>query len=161
MTLENGVLIAAGILTGLLAGVYYAFSVAVVPGLRGAPAVHHITVMQAINDRIKNPVFFLSFFGPTLLLPLAAFLYQYDAQFVPLVAAAALHIVGGNGITIVGNIPLNERFAKINALVLSDAAAEAIRAEFQGAGAAWMRWHTARTLAEIGAAGLVLVAAVM
>jgi uncharacterized membrane protein len=144
-------------LSGLLAGLLYAFSVAIVPALRSIKGTEHIAAMQAINDKIKNPVFFLSFLGPALLLPLAAFLYRDNAQFGLLVIAAVLHIVGAIGVTGAGNIPLNEKLDKIDVSTLSEAEADQIRNEFQGAGSAWMRFHMVRTLASIAATMLVFI----
>ncbi len=156
MSLENIVLVVAGTLSGLLAGVFYAFSVAIVPALRSITATRHIAAMQAINIRIKNPVFFLSFFGPTVLLPFAATLHRGGSQ-VALIVAAMLHIFGANGVTIAGNIPLNNVLEKIDVNALSDAEAERVRTEFQGRGSRWMRLHTARTLASTAATVLVFV----
>lgn len=161
MTIENIILIVAGTLTGLLAGVLYAFNVAIVPALRSIQPTEHIAAMQAINSKIKNPVFMLSFLGPTVLLPLAAFLHRADPSFPLLVAAAALHILGANGVTIAGNLPLNDRLEKIDVRRLSEAEAEPIREAYQRRGSPWMRLHAVRTLAEIAATALVLAACLM
>ncbi|MBC8099626.1 MAG: DUF1772 domain-containing protein [Armatimonadetes bacterium] len=158
MPFENVILVVAGTLSGLIAGLFYAFNVAIVPALRRLKATQHIAVIQAINVKIKNPVFFLSFFGPTMLLPLAAWLHRGGSQFPLLAAAAALHIIGANGITIIGNIPLNERLDAVDPDQLADAEAERIRHAFQGADSPWMRWHTLRTLASIVATVLVFMA---
>lgn len=158
MTFGNIVLVIGGTLTGLLAGLFYAFNVSVIPALRGLNAKEHIVAMQEINIKIINPVFMLSFLGPTVLLPLAAFLHWGGAQFLPLVAAAALHIIGVNGITIVGNVPLNDRLAKVKAGSLSESESEQVRQAYHGLGAPWMRLHHIRTLAAIAATALVFIA---
>lgn len=158
MTIENIILVIGGSLSGLLAGVFYTFNVAVVPSLRSLKPKEHIRAMQAINLKIKNPVFFLSFFGPTILLPVAAFQHQGTAQFPLLVAAAVLHILGSNGVTAGGNIPLNEKLDKVDADSLTESEAEQTRETFQGRGSAWMRWHNIRTLASIAAVALVFIA---
>lgn len=158
MTIENIVLVVGGTLAGLVAGVYYAFDVAIVPALRSISSKRHIAMMQAINTKIKNPVFFLSFFGPTILLPLAAYLHRGTEQFLLLVAAAVLNIIGSNGVTIAGNIPLNEELDKVDVETISEAEAERIREDFQGQGSAWMRYHRVRTLLSTAAAALILIA---
>lgn len=158
MLVENIVLVLAGTLTALIAGLLYAFNVAVVPALRASKPTHHIAVMQAINTKIKNPVFFLSFMGPTVLLPLAAYLHRSTPEFVLLVAAAVLHILGTNGVTISGNLPLNDKLEQVDVTQLSDGEADRIRQAFQGTGTPWMRCHNIRTLASIAAVALVLVA---
>lgn len=157
MTLETIVLVAGGVLSGLLAGLLYAFHVAVVPALRSMTGAQHIVAMQAINEKIKNPVFFLSFFGPTALLPLAAYLHRDASVFPLLVIAAALHIVGANGVTIAGNLPLNARLDEHHIDQLSEAEADQIRNTFQGPGTPWMRLHAIRSLSSIAATTLVFV----
>jgi uncharacterized membrane protein len=158
MTLENIVLVTGGTLTGLIAGLFYAFQVAFIPALRHIKGTQHIAAMQAINHKIENPVFFLSFFGPTILLPLAAYLQRRTTEFPLLAAAAALHILGSNGVTIARHIPMNREFDTIDASQLSEAEADQIRSAFQGPGTPWMRWHAVRTLAAAAATALVLIA---
>lgn len=161
MTLENIILVIGGTLTGLLAGVFYTFNVAIVPALRRLQGKEHIRAMNLINDRIQNPVFFLSFFGPTILLPLAAYLHRAESTFPLLVGAALLHIFGSNGVTAGGNIPLNERLNKVDTNQISEEEANRIRQEFQGPGSAWMRFHNVRTLAAIAATALVFIVCLM
>lgn len=158
MTIANFVLIISGTLTGLIAGILYAFSVSVIPALRSINAKEHIAAMQAINIKIINPAFMLSFLGPSVLLPLAAYLHRGGAQFPLLIAAAALHIIGVNGVTIVGNVPLNNGLEKVNLAVLSETEAEQTRQAYQGLGASWMRMHNLRTLAAMAATTLVFIA---
>lgn len=155
---EDIVLVVGGTLTGLFAGLLYAFNVAFVPALRQLKAKAHIAAMQAINRKILNPVFFLSFFGPAILLPLAAFLQRGGAQFGLLAAATILHIAGGIGVTIAGNVPLNEKLDKVDVGCISEAEADKIREEFQGPASSWMRLHNLRTLAAIVATALVFIA---
>jgi len=159
ITLANIVLVVGGVLTALQAGLMYDFNVDTVPALRSINGKAHIAMMQAINVKIENPVFFLSFFGSVLLLPLAAFLYREEPQFGLLVAAAVLQIAGGFGVTVAGNIPLNRKFAKIDPDQLSDSEADRQRKEFQGPGSRWMRLHTIRTLSSIAAITILFVVA--
>ena len=158
MTFENIILVAGGTFSGLLAGLMYAFNVAVVPALRSMKPREHIIAMQEINVKIINPVFMLSFLGPTFLLPLAAYLNRDSAQFLWIVGAAVLHIVGADGVTGVGNVPLNDKLAKVDVDQLTDEQAEQIRLDYQGHGSAWMRYHNVRTLASIAATLFVFIA---
>lgn len=158
MNLANIVLVVGGTLTGLLAGLFYAFNVAFIPALRHLKGTGHIAAMQAVNVKIINPVFFLSFFGPAILLPLAAILYWGKPPFGLLVAASLLHIVGAIGVTAAANIPLNDKLEKVDASQISEVDADQVRKEFQGPGAPWMLWHNVRTLAEIVATALVFIA---
>lgn len=158
MSLENAVLVAGGVLAGLHAGLLYDFSVDVVPAMRKLKPKAHIEMFQAIDKTITNALFFPSFFGPIILLPLAAFLLRDTPQFGWLLAASAIQIVFCNGATVVGNLPLNAELAKVDTSKISEAEAEKIRREFQGPGSKWMRFHTVRTLAGTTAMALVLVA---
>src|SRR3954469_7161010 len=57
---------AATLTTGLVAGVFYAYSVSVDPGLAAQSDASYIATMQEINERIQNPLFFASFIGAVL-----------------------------------------------------------------------------------------------
>lgn len=151
MSLENTILVTGGVLTALHAGLLYDFSVDIVPALRSTKGTTHISMMQAINRKIENPVFFLSFFGPMVLLPWATILHWGKPQFAWLLAASVIQIIGCEGVTLAGNIPLNNQLARVDAGRLSEAEAEKIRKEFQAPGTPWMRFHTIRTLAAITA----------
>jgi uncharacterized membrane protein len=157
LTLANIVLVVGGVLTALHAGLLYDFSVDIVPALRSIKGTAHISMMQAINVKIENPVFFLSFFGPIILLPLAAWLHWEEPQFGWLVAASLIQIFGCEAVTAVGNIPLNNELNKIDPDKLSEAEADKIRKEFQGPGTPWMRYHLIRTLAAITATTILFI----
>lgn len=151
MAVENTILVAGGVLTALHAGLLYDFSVDIVPALRSTKGTTHISVMQAINRKIENPVFFLSFFGPVVLLPWATVLHWGKPQFPALLAASIIQLVACEGVTMTRHIPLNNRLAKIDAEGLPEPEADRVRKEFQGPGTPWMRFHTLRTLAAITA----------
>jgi uncharacterized membrane protein len=155
--IENIVLVTGGVLTALHAGLLYDFSVDIVPALRSIKGPAHISMMQAINEKIENPLFFLSFFGPIVLLPLATVLHLGKPQFGWMLAASVIQIFGSEGVTMAGNIPLNNKLAKIDAGKLPEAEADKIRREFQGPGTPWMRFHTIRTLAAIAATTIVFI----
>ena len=74
--IPEAVLVAATVGNGLLAGVYFAFSCGVVPGLRRVDDLSYVTVFRAINRSIVNGLFILVFLGA----PIAT------------VAATALHL---------------------------------------------------------------------
>ncbi len=158
MQLADIVLVVGGTLTALLAGLFYAFNVAFIPALRSLKGIWHIAAMQAINDKILNVVFFVSFFAPVFLLPLAAFLYWGRPQCWYLIASALLYIIGAVGVTLAGNVPLNDELAQFDANQLSEDEAERIRREYQGPGTPWMRYHNVRTLTTTAATALIFIA---
>jgi len=148
------VLALATLSTGLVAGVYYGFSVAVNPAFARLPDGQYIRAMQEINDAIQNPFFAVSFFGAPLLLALATGLYARrprGRQFGLVLAATLVFWVGSLGVTAGGNIPLNEQLASYAPGATASAAT--IRRQFAQP---WNRWHQVRTLASIGALALLL-----
>ena len=49
--------------SGLIAGVFFVFSVSIMKALGRLPSAHGIAAMQSINDVIVNPVFLVAFLG--------------------------------------------------------------------------------------------------
>jgi uncharacterized membrane protein len=88
---------------------------------------------------------------------LATFL-QRDAnsmQFALLLASSVLYIAGSFGLTMVGNVSLNQRLAKFDVTNASGNEIAQTRAGFEKP---WNRLHTIRTLASIAATVLIFVA---
>lgn len=151
-------LLATVLTTGLIAGLFYAYSCSVNPGLGRLSNEGYLAAMQSINRAILNPLFFLSFIGTLILLPLSTILnYQQPVplRFWLLLIAAVIYAVGTFGVTILGNVPLNEALDKFN---LSSAATDEIarqRATFE---TRWNRLHSMRTIASVIAFILVILA---
>lgn len=143
--------------TGLIAGVFYGFEVAVNPAFQRLPDAGYLAAMQAINEVIQNPWFALSFFGAPLLLPLAAALHRRgrSGRFGLLVAAALIYLAGSFGVTVAASIPLNEALAAVPLAEAPPAQLRAARSRFAGP---WNRWHRVRTLASVLACGLAVAA---
>jgi uncharacterized membrane protein len=157
MIFENIILVLAGSLTALVTGLFYGYSVSVNGGLHRLNDSEYVKAMQSINAVIQNPLFFVSFIGPVILLPLAAFL-QRDSnsmQFALLLASSVIYIAGSFGLTMVGNVPLNVRLAKFDANKGSGNEIVQARAGFEKP---WNRLHAIRTIASIAATVLIFVA---
>ncbi|ETZ23619.1 DUF1772 domain-containing protein [Pedobacter sp. V48] len=158
ISLTNIVLVLAGTATALMAGLFYAWSCSVNLGLAKLSDEGYLTAMQEINRAILNPVFFAGFFGALVLLPLSAYLhYGQPVQLKCwlLVAAALCYIIGTFGVTIFGNVPLNNA---LDAFDLKSASAEAMRLQRSGFEATWNALNTIRTVAATAAIVLVIVA---
>ena len=74
------VLIAATVTTGLLAGLYFAFSCAVMPGLAAASDTALVESMQRINEKIINGRFIPVFVGGVVLPIAAAIMVAIDGE---------------------------------------------------------------------------------
>ncbi len=121
-------LLLARLLSGLLAGLYLAFAIAVMPALHGLPDDVFVAVMTRINEVIVNPAFLLLFFGAPVL---ALVLLRWHHG--PLGWVAALAAVAAILITVALNVPLNDALA-----------AEGVRSAFE---TRWVIWNAFRTAA--------------
>lgn len=139
---------------GLMAGVFFTFSVFVMKALARLPANQGMAAMQGINAAILNPLFFTVFFGTTTACGLAvvsALGRWHDAGAAYRLAGGALYLVGSFLVTVVFNVPLNERLAAANP---ADPEAATIWARYL---ANWTAWNHVRTVAALaGAASLTM-----
>lgn len=87
--------------SGLMAGLFFAFSVAVMPGLADLPASTAREAMRRINVRIQNPLFLLVFLGNAVLCGIEVFQGR--------IAGGLLYVVGCVLLTMVVNVPMNNR----------------------------------------------------
>lgn len=98
----------AAVANGLMAGLFFAFSTSVMPGLRGLPPVDGMVAMRRINAAILNPLFLVLFVGSAVVnlvvLGTSPFAESGTAWRV---AGAVIYLVGAIGITAVVNVPLN------------------------------------------------------
>lgn len=135
----------ATLTTGLVAGVYYAYAVSVNLGLAEQPDASYVATMNAINERIENPLFFLSFFGAGLF-PLVALAAHYrrsrSGRFWLIALACVLYMGGSFLLTVVVNVPMNEELARVASDASADALARA-RAEYEDP---WDYWNGVRTV---------------
>jgi uncharacterized membrane protein len=102
--------------SGLVAGVFFAFSVFVMTALGRLPAAGGISAMQSINVAVLNPWFFLAFLGTaaaSVLLVVAAVFRWGEPGSSYLLFGSVLYLVGGLLVTIAFNVPLNDALAGI------------------------------------------------
>lgn len=120
-------LLAARILGALLAGVFFAYAVSVMPALRAMDDDTFVQVMNKINVVIVNPVFLTAFLGA----PMASMaLLAWERG--PWAVAGAVLAVVTLLVTFVLNIPLNN--------ALADGGA---REAFESS---WVLWNVVRTV---------------
>jgi uncharacterized membrane protein len=161
MTFPNIALLAAAFTTALIAGLFYAYSCSVNAGLGRLPDAGYMAAMQGINREILNPLFFMSFMGTVILLPLATWLqygHPVSLRFYLLLAATLVYVVGTFGVTMVGNVPLNNALDAFN---LQGASAEEISRQRTLFEKPWNNLHSIRTIANAIALILVLIACIV
>lgn len=130
--------------SGLIGGVFLAFSSFVMQALARLPAPQGIAAMQRINITVINPVFLGIFFGTAMLCAgLMVVTLLAEAPSPALLAGGLLYLLGPFGVTIAGNVPHNQRLAKLDP---DGSAAAAYWPHYQRL---WMRWNHLRCLAAV------------
>jgi uncharacterized membrane protein len=160
MTFANIVLLITAFTTALIAGLFYSYSCSVNPGLGKLPDAGYLAAMQSINREILNPLFFMSFMGTLILLPVSAWLqfgHPVSARFYLMLAATIVYAAGTFGVTIMGNVPLNNALDGFN---LQSASPEMIHQQRELFERPWNRLHSIRTIANAIALILVLLACI-
>ena len=128
---------------GIMAGVYFTFSVFVMQSLDALERPAGIVAMQSINRIILRSLFLPLFFTSSLAcLLLAVFgLMQWgSAGAWQMVIGGALYIVGMLVVTMIGNVPLN------NALEATDANGPDAEAMWRRYMQRWLPWNHVRTV---------------
>ena len=154
-------LFASTFLTGLIAGLFYSYSCSVNLGLSKLSDVEYLKAMKSINKEILNPWFFLSFLGSLVVIPLSTWLYYQrnppDASFYLLFGASIAYIIGVFGLTVVGNVPLNNALDSLELEHLTQQEISTKRLDFE---IPWNRYHFIRTLANAVAFAMLAMALV-
>jgi uncharacterized membrane protein len=152
-------IVGAALTTGLAAGLFYAYSYSVLPGLGRADDRTFVMGMQRINVAILNGWFALCFAGALVLTALAAALHVSSAgrPVLPWIVAALVLYAAVLVITFAIHVPLNNQ---LDAAGDPDRVADlaAVRERFE---TTWVRWNVVRTAASTAAFGCLLWALVL
>ena len=140
--------------SGVMGGVFFAFSTFVMRALARLPAAQGAAAMQAVNVTVLNPLFLGVFVGTAVAgLALAVLALVAGHAAAPWqVAGGALYVVGTFGVTAARNVPLNQALAR------ADAASAAGQAEWARYLVRWSWWNHVRTAAAVASLGALLVA---
>ena len=159
MNIKSITLFLAIITTALSAGLFYAWVVSVIPGTKKIPDQAYLETMQSINRAILNPAFFAIFFGAIVLLCASTFL-QYrikiDSAFYLILSATLIYLIGTLGVTIFGNVPLNDVVDALDLNTFTEDDYKNARVAYEGK---WNQLNLIRTTAALVSFFLVLVAA--
>ncbi|WP_449486279.1 anthrone oxygenase family protein [Streptomyces avidinii] len=137
-------LVAATLTTGLIAGLFFAFDVSVMPALKRSDDRTLISVMQRVNTSIINGWFMLAFLGALLFTALALALHLpagEHAALPPLTGALVAYVLA---LAVTGrvNIPLNNALEAAGPVELI-AEPAAVRRAFETKWVPANRWRTA------------------
>jgi uncharacterized membrane protein len=115
--------------------------------------------MQSINRAILNPLFFVSFMGTLILLPVSVWFFKEQGTiFYILLATALLYFGGVFLVTVIGNVPLNDLLDGADLTKLDDEGLTALRHKFEPD---WNLFHRIRTIASFICILLVAYAAIL
>ena len=141
--------------SALIAGVFFAFSTFVMAAFGRRPAAESIAAMQEINVVVVRSGFMAVFLGTAVtsaLLALFALLRWDDPRAIWWLAGAALYVLGTFVLTIVRNVPLNDRLAAVDPA--SPEGADVWKLYLSD----WTWWNTVRTAASLAATAAFIVA---
>jgi uncharacterized membrane protein len=147
--------IAAALGSGIMCGVFFAFSTAVMPGLARLEPAQGIAAMQSMNRTILNPTFLSLFLLTPALCGLSLwFVLQrgFNSSTAFVVVGSACYLLGAMLVTFFFNVPLNDNLATIN-----PNAPDSLE-RWQRFSAQWTSWNNIRTLASLTAAALLGIA---
>lgn len=141
---------------GLMAGLFFAFSVSVMRALARLTPAQGIAAMQAINIVILNPVFLGIFLGTAVISVLAilvSLLRWNTPGALYLLAGGVLYLIGNILVTAVFNVPMNNA---LDAVAPADPGSANLWATYLTSWTAWNHVRTVTALAATAAFALAL-----
>jgi uncharacterized membrane protein len=132
--------------SGLIAGLFFIFSVCIMNALGKIPEPAGIAAMQSINVVIINGWFLTAFFGTaaaSLLAAIAALARWEDPRAPYLLIGGALYLIGTIFVTMRFNVPRNNALAALVPTTL-----EAIQ-YWKYYLSSWTNWNHVRTIASV------------
>lgn len=149
--MTKSLFVTAVTLTGLSAGLFTSFSIAVMPGLRRTGDAAFVEGMRGINVAILNPAFALIFGGAFFAAAAALVVGWNDVARPWFIAGIALYVVGAFVMTFAVNVPLND------ALEAGKGSASSLREAFEDK---WVAWNYARSIFTTSALVCMLIGTV-
>ena len=141
--------------SGIVGGVFFAFSSFVMPALGRLSAAEGMAAMRSINIVAVTPLFMGVLFGTAaafLALALMAFGGWAEGRAGWLLAGSGAYLLGVVAVTAAFNVPRNERLARIDP---RSAEAENLWQRYL---VEWTAWNHVRTVAGTAAAALLMAA---
>jgi len=159
-SLTLAALLAATVVSGLLAGVYLLYAHTVMPGLHRLDDEGFVTAFQALDRAIVNPWFMALGFLGTPLLTAVALARTWGEPAAAWVAAALVLTVAAMVVTARVHLPRNDALkAAGDPRTLGVAELGAARSAFDEA--RWVRWNLVRVVASVVATGCLAWALVL
>jgi uncharacterized membrane protein len=145
----------AAIGSGVVGGVFFAFSNFVMAALARLPVPSGIAAMNSINVTVITPTFMTALFGTGLIclvLIAAVFFGWSQSGSYWLLAGAVIYVVGNPIVTMAFNVPLNDALAAVDPASANGAAVWANHLN------QWVMWNHVRTVTAIVAMACFIMA---
>jgi uncharacterized membrane protein len=139
--------------SGLIGGVFFAFSNFVMAALARLAPPQGIAAMQSINVAVLNPGFLGAFVGTALLsavLAVAGFFDLDETESILRIVGGALYLIGTFLVTGALNVPRNDALAAVDP---NSAEGADVWKRFLSE---WTTWNTVRTIAALAAAAVFM-----
>jgi len=144
------VIAVAALGAGVVSGAFAVFSLLVMPALRALPPAQGVAAMQSIDRTAVRPTFLGLLFGTGLLCVVLGVLELTGDRRPAVISGAALYVAGVAGVTVLGNVPLNDALARWDAEQASESAWHAhVRR--------WTAWNSVRAVAALASCAALVV----
>ncbi|MEI3598635.1 MULTISPECIES: anthrone oxygenase family protein [unclassified Oceanobacillus] len=137
--------------SGLIAGLFFAFSAFVMKALYRLPPEQGISAMQSINSVVLNRLFFTVFMGTSLvciLLVIISLLNWKEPNAIYIFVGSLFYLLGSLLVTAVYNVPLNNALANV---IATDAESLELWKEYY---LKWTSWNHVRTISSLASSAL-------
>ncbi|MEA3411159.1 MAG: anthrone oxygenase family protein [Pseudomonadota bacterium] len=145
-TIVTALLWTAALSSGLIAGVYFAFSGFIMQAFRKIDATQSIAAMNAINKTILHSLFMPLFFGSSIVsvvLIIFAFVHWGETGAEVTLVAGAVYFVGMFVCTVLINVPLNNSLSRLDP---NSADAHPVWSRYLKV---WTNWNHLRTVSSL------------
>ena len=159
--MRNILLVLAILTTGLSAGVFYTWTVSVIPGLQVVSDKSYLESMQSINRAILNPWFFMAFMGAiplVLFVTYVQFREGVNLSFWFMATTSICYVLGTFAVTVFGNVPMNEALDLVRLDELDAEGLKLARGMFEDK---WNRLNMIRTIFSCISFGALILASVL
>ncbi|GAA3474660.1 anthrone oxygenase family protein [Nonomuraea roseola] len=143
------------LLLGAMAGLFFAFSTSVIPGLDAIEPERAVAAMRSANRKILNPLFLPAFLAANVAPLVTGVLLLTQGRSsagIAFLVAGGVYVVGAFVVTMAINVPMN------NALEAGTGPAERLWADYSPG---WQRWNVIRGLASLLALGVAAAGLLM
>ena len=141
--------------SGLIAGFFLAFSACVMAALGRISPASGVSAMQSVNVAVLNPLFLGTFFGTavlSLVFLVPGLMNWAEPGAGYLLTGSLLYLVGSILVTMICNVPLNNRLAAVKP---ESAEGKAVWTHYLSV---WTAWNHVRTAASLAAAACFILA---